>query len=43
MGKEISEMILERKIFDVAKADFEETDPDKIRAGELRASMWLLW
>ena len=36
-------MKLAKKIFDVAKADFEETDPDKIRAGELRASMWLLW
>ena len=30
---------LAKKVFDVAKADFEEADPDSIRAGELRASL----
>ena len=33
---------LAKKIFDVAKVEFEEADPDKIRAGELRAALRLL-
>ena len=41
MDKEISRN-LAKKIFDVAKVEFEEADPDKIRAGELRAALRLL-